>query len=97
MKHPYNYYIESSDLSVFPSEQKFGYLISVINTHYIHSVLVQDFVSGRACCMKQYHYESLKRRVVMLLVHTSLLCEPVSLRVVKATSCDAVGSHEPVV
>jgi hypothetical protein len=97
VKHPYNYYIESSDLSVFPSEQKFGYLISVINIHYIHSVLVQDFVSGRACCMKQYHCESLKRRVVMLLVHTSLLCELVSLRVVKATSCDAVSSHEPVV
>ena len=44
--------------------------------------------------MNQYHYESLKRRVVMLLVHTSLLCEPVSLRVVKATSCDAVSSHK---
>jgi hypothetical protein len=32
--------------------------------------------------VNQYHHESLKRRVVMLLVHTSLLCEPVSLRVV---------------
>ena len=25
---------------------------------YIDSVLVQDFVSGRACCVNQYHYES---------------------------------------
>jgi hypothetical protein len=24
-------------------------------THYIHSVLVQDFVSGRALCVNQYH------------------------------------------
>ena len=31
--------------------------INVINTHYIHTVLVQDFVSGRACCVNQYHYE----------------------------------------
>jgi hypothetical protein len=30
----------------------------LINTHYIHSVVVQDFVSGRVCCVKQYHYES---------------------------------------
>jgi len=29
----------------------------VINTHYIHSVLVQDFVSGQACCVSQYHYK----------------------------------------
>jgi hypothetical protein len=27
-------------------------------THYIHSVVVQYFVSGRACCVNQYHYES---------------------------------------
>ena len=25
---------------------------------YIDSVLVQDFVSGRACCVNQYRYES---------------------------------------
>jgi len=42
-----------------------------INTHYIHSVLVQDFVSGRACCVNQYHYKSRKRRVVMWLVHAT--------------------------
>ena len=30
----------------------------VINTHYIHSVVVQYFVSGRASCVNQYHYES---------------------------------------
>jgi hypothetical protein len=42
-----------------------------IYTHYIHSVLVQDFVSGWACCVNQYHYESRKRRVVMRLVHTT--------------------------
>jgi hypothetical protein len=29
-----------------------------INTHYIHSVVARDFVSGRACCVNQYHYES---------------------------------------
>ena len=29
-----------------------------IYTHYIHSVVVQDFVSGRACSVNQYHYES---------------------------------------
>ena len=37
------------------------------NTHYIHSVMVQDFVSGPACCVNQYHYESRKRRVLMRL------------------------------
>jgi hypothetical protein len=41
------------------------FLCCLINIHYIHSVLVQDFVSGRACCVNQYHYESLSRRVVM--------------------------------
>jgi hypothetical protein len=41
------------------------------NTHYIHSVLVQDFVLGQACCVNQYHYESRKRRVVMGLVHAT--------------------------
>ena len=30
----------------------------VINTHYIHSVVVQYFVSGRASFVNQYHYES---------------------------------------
>ena len=38
-----------------------------IYTHYIQSVVVQDFVSGRACYVNQYH-ESRKRRVVMRLV-----------------------------
>ena len=33
--------------------------------------MVQDFVSGRACCVNQYHYESRKRRVVMRFVHTT--------------------------
>jgi hypothetical protein len=28
-----------------------------IYTHYIHCVVVQDFVSGRVCCVNQYHYE----------------------------------------
>ena len=51
-------------------------LISKENLHmldkyllHIYSVLVQNFVSGRACCVNQY-----------------------SLRVAKATSCDAVSS-----
>ena len=42
-----------------------------INTHYIHSVVVQDYVSGRGCWVNQYHYESRKRRVVMLFAHTT--------------------------
>jgi hypothetical protein len=42
-----------------------------IYTHYIHSVVVQDFVSGRACCVNHDHYESLLRQVVMLLVHAT--------------------------
>ena len=29
-----------------------------LNTHYVHSVLVQNVVSGRACCVNQYQYES---------------------------------------
>ena len=32
---------------------------NTINTHYIHSVVVQYFVSGRTCCVNQNHYESL--------------------------------------
>ena len=42
-----------------------------INTHYIHSVVVKDLVSGRSCCMNQYHYESRQRRVVMRLIHAT--------------------------
>ena len=30
--------------------------IQYINTHYIHSVLAQGFVSGRACCVNHCHY-----------------------------------------
>ena len=33
--------------------------------------MVQDFVSGRVCCVNQYHYESQMRRVVMRLVHAT--------------------------
>ena len=43
----------------------------VVNTHYMHSVLVQDCVACRVCCVNQYHYESRKRRVVMRLVHAT--------------------------
>ena len=42
-----------------------------IYTNYIYSLLVQDVVSCRACCVNQYHYESRKRRVVMRLVHAT--------------------------
>jgi hypothetical protein len=42
-----------------------------IHTHYIHSVVVQYFVSGRACCVNQYDYVSWLRRVVMRFVHTT--------------------------
>ena len=38
-------------------------LTATIYTHYIHSVVVQDFVSGRVCCVNQ--------RVVMRLVHAT--------------------------
>ena len=34
-------------------------------------MVAQDFVSGRVCCVNQYHYESRQRRVVMRLVHTT--------------------------
>jgi hypothetical protein len=34
-------------------------------------VVVQDFVSGRACCVNQDHYQSRERRVVMRLVHAT--------------------------
>ena len=37
----------------------------------MHSVVVQDFVSGRVSCVNQYHYESRKRRVLMRLVHAT--------------------------
>jgi hypothetical protein len=47
------------------------HMIKEINTHYIHSVVVQDFASGRVCCVNQYHYQSRKRRVVMRLVHAT--------------------------
>jgi hypothetical protein len=42
-----------------------------VHTHHIHSVVVQDFVSGRVCCVNQYHYESRERRVVMRSVHAT--------------------------
>ena len=48
--------------------EKYWYWL--IYTHYIHSVVVQDFISGRVCCVNQYHYES-RRRVVMRLVHAT--------------------------
>jgi hypothetical protein len=47
------------------------YCSKIIHTHYIHSVVVQYFVSGRACCVNQYHYESRQRRVVIRLVHAT--------------------------
>ena len=34
-------------------------------------MLVHYFVSGRACCVSQYHYESRKRQAVMWLVHAT--------------------------
>ena len=51
-----------------------SWFVQIVNwkkSHYIHSVVVQDFVSGRACCVNKYHYESRKRRVVMRLVHAT--------------------------
>ena len=42
-----------------------------IHIYFIHSVVGQDFVSGRACCVNQYHHESRMRQVVMRFVHTT--------------------------
>ena len=33
--------------------------------------MVQDFASGRVCCVNQYHYESRQQRVVMRFVHAT--------------------------
>lgn len=33
-------------------------LIATIHTHYIHSMFVQDFLSGQAFGVNQNHYES---------------------------------------
>jgi hypothetical protein len=46
-------------------------VLAIIYTQYIHSVVVQDFVSGGACCVNQDHYESRQQRVVMRFVHTT--------------------------
>jgi hypothetical protein len=45
--------------------------VYIMHTHAIHSVVIQDFVSGQVCRVNQYHYESPKRRVVKLLVHAT--------------------------
>jgi len=55
-------------LLVYTFQEK---LQSSIHTHFIHNMMVQDLVSGRACCVIQYHYKSRKRRVVMRFVHTT--------------------------
>jgi hypothetical protein len=42
--------------------------VKAINTYmymyYMNSVLVQDFVSGQACCVNQYHYQLWQARLV---------------------------------
>ena len=43
----------------FPSSL-ISWQIWLMYTQYVHSVLVQNFASGRACCVNQYHYESLQ-------------------------------------
>jgi hypothetical protein len=45
-------------IELYSLPNKSGKITNNIYTHYIHSVLVQDFVLGRACCVHQYHYES---------------------------------------
>jgi hypothetical protein len=42
-----------------------------IHTHYIHSMVVQDVVSGRVCCVNQFQYELWMWRVVMRFVHAT--------------------------
>ena len=64
-EHP-NWYFNSSWVYSLKQTNNNSQLI---NINYIHSVVVQDFASGRVCCLNQYHYESRKRRVVMRLVH----------------------------
>ena len=51
------HYVISLSVTWFPPPIKLNPKIHVY-THYTHSVVVQDFVSGRACCVNQYHYES---------------------------------------
>ena len=53
----------------FPPPIKLTAMIIYPLHTFLHSVLVQDFVSGRAYCVNQYHYESLW--VVMRLVHAT--------------------------
>ena len=43
----------------FPPPIKLTAMIIYPLHTFLHSVLVQDFVSGRAYCVNQYHYESL--------------------------------------
>jgi hypothetical protein len=45
-------------LTFLRSEYIYIYALMQIYSNYIHSVVVQHFVSGRACCVNQYHYES---------------------------------------
>jgi hypothetical protein len=72
LKVPSIFLIFLSKKKPFPRTPKLEQSNSIIvNTHYIHSVMVQDFVSGRVCCVNQYHYESLSRLVVMRLVHAT--------------------------
>jgi hypothetical protein len=52
--------LKKNDLTCirFIGTRSFIFLKILQNTHYIHSGLVQDFVSGRTCCVNKYHYES---------------------------------------
>ena len=75
------YWIRDLQLQcINPNVTKYGASLDVcvspkkwtkIHIHYIHSVVVQYVISGRACCVNQYHYKSRKRRVVMRFVHTT--------------------------
>jgi hypothetical protein len=45
--------------------------VVVQDFYYIHSVLVQQFVSGLACCVNKPHHNSSLSRFVVILVHTT--------------------------
>ena len=44
--------------------------IEMLDKLITYSVLVQDFVSGLACCLNKPHHNSSLSRLVVILVHT---------------------------
>jgi hypothetical protein len=55
-------YGASLDVSVSPKQ------LTKIHTHYIYSMVVQDFVSGRACCVNKTTRISLRAWMLWLIL-----------------------------